>query len=78
MKKGEARQIIKQMGLPAPQEKAAQRTIGRATTSEEVDIVQKSSGELVITRSRAGKISIQVFEDTIKADGNKEVVRKAY
>jgi hypothetical protein len=51
MKKAEARKIIENMGLPAPQERAARRTIARATASDEIDIVKRDSGQLVVTRS---------------------------
>ena len=29
-------------------------------------------------RTRRGRVGYQVFEDTIRADGSKEVVQKAY
>jgi len=78
MTKAEARKIIDSMGLPAPQANAAYRTIRRATTSESIDITTTGSGELLIRRSRPGRIGHQVFEDTIRPDGSKEVVQKAY
>ena len=78
MTKREARQKINGMGLPAAQALAAHRTIGRATSSENIDIVHLSSGDLFITRTRRGKIGYQVMEDTIEPDGSKQVVQRAY
>jgi hypothetical protein len=78
MTKAEARQIIKTMGLPAAQEQAAHRTIGRATTSDDLEVTRQPSGEVVITRTRPGRDGKQVFEDTIQSDGSKQVVQKAY
>jgi hypothetical protein len=78
MTKAEARQIIDGMGLPVPQANAAHRTIRRATTSEDRGVTQTSTGDLVIRRSRPGRLGHQVFEDTIRPDGSKEVVQKAY
>ena len=78
MTKAEARQIIDALGLPDPQARAARRSIGRATTSEEVDIVQQASGNLLVKRTRRGRVGYQVFEDTIRPEGSKEVVQKAY
>jgi hypothetical protein len=66
------------MGLPVPQTRAAHRTIRRATTSEDLQITLSGSGDLVIQRSRPGQVGRQVFEDTIRPDGSKEVVQKAY
>ncbi len=78
MTKSEARQIIDGMALPAAQADAARRTIRRATASEDIEISVTASGELFIKRSRLGKIGFQVLEDTIRPDGGKEVVQKAY
>jgi hypothetical protein len=78
MKKAEARKIIENMGLPAPQERAARRTIARATASDEIDIVKRDSGQLVVIRSRPGRFGKQVLEDTIGPDGTKQVVQKAF
>ena len=78
MKKSEARTIIDGMGLPDPQVSSAKRTIVRATASEEIEVVLDASGNLLIRRERAGKIGKQVFEDTIRPDGSKVVVQKAY
>jgi hypothetical protein len=55
MTKAEARRIIDGMGLPAAQSKAAHRTISRATTSEDIDIVEVGAGDVQITRSAAQK-----------------------
>jgi hypothetical protein len=78
MTKAEARQIIDSMGLPEAQAKRARRTIGRATTSENIDVTKTNSGDLVISRTRPGRNGYQVFEDTIRPDGSKRVVQKAY
>ncbi len=78
MKKQEARKALEDLHLPEPQAEAARRTINRATSSEEIEFLLLSSGELVVTRSRLGKNGYQVFEDTIQADGRKQVVQKAY
>jgi hypothetical protein len=78
MTKAEARKIIDGMGLPVPQAKAAHRTVGRATGSEDIAISPTSSGDLLVKRSRPGRIGYQVFEDLIRPDGSKEVVPKAY
>ena len=78
MKKAEARDIISGMGLPEPQAQAARRTIGRATATEDIEIVAGQAGELLIWRQRPGKFGKQVFEDTISPSGSKVVVQKAY
>jgi hypothetical protein len=78
MTKAEARRIIESLGLPEAQLREARRTIVRATTSEDVDIVPRSDGAILITRSRPGRNGKQVFEDTIQPDGSKQVIQKAY
>jgi adenylate kinase family enzyme len=78
MTKSEARRIIDSMPLPAVQAEAARRTIRRATTSEDIEVSLNTTGELLIKRSRIGKIGFQVLEDTIRPDGSKEVIQKAY
>ena len=79
MNKAEARQAIDALGLPeAHQARAARRTIVRATASETIDVQVLSGGDILITRRRPGRIGHQAFEDTIKPDGSKQVVQKAY
>jgi hypothetical protein len=78
MTKAEARRIINGMPIPAAQADAARRTIRRATASEDIEISLTATGELFIKRSRLGKIGSQVLEDTIKPNGSKEVIQKAY
>jgi hypothetical protein len=78
MTKAEARQTIDGLGLPAPQATAARRTIARTTSSENLEIIQMGSGDLLVKRSRPGRVGYQVFEDTIKMDGSEEVVQKVY
>lgn len=78
MTKPEARRLIDSLNLPAIQAEAAQRTIGRATRSEAIVIIKLDSGELLVRRSRPGRNGRQVFEDTIRPDGSKQVVQKAY
>ena len=78
MKKPAARPFIDSLGLPADQKAAAYRTISRATSTEDIDIVRMANSDLIIRRTRPGKIGYQVFEDTIRPDGSKTVVQKAY
>jgi len=79
MTKAEARKRLASLNLPSSQAAAARRTITRATTLEDIEIAQTASGEVIIRRSRPGQVfGYQVFEDTIKADGSKEVVQRAY
>ncbi len=78
MTKAEARRIIDGMGLPEAQARAARRTIGRATTSEDIEVAREASGVVVLTRTRPGQSGKQVFEDTIQPDGSKQVVQRAY
>jgi len=78
MTKAEARRIIDSMPIPSAQADAARRTIRRATYSEEIEISLATAGELIIKRSRLGKVGFQVLEDTIQPDGSKEVVQKAF
>jgi hypothetical protein len=78
MTKAEAREKIDALGLPEPQAKAARRTLTRATRSESIDVVIMDNGDLQVRRSRPGHVGMQVFEDTIRPDGSKEVVQKAY
>jgi hypothetical protein len=78
MKKADARQLIDSLHFPAAQAKAAQRTISRATATDDIEIVRMDSGDLLITRTQPGRIGRQVFEDTIRPHGSKQVVQKAY
>lgn len=78
MTKVEGRRIIDGMRLPEAQARAARRTIQRATASEDIEVLTTASGDLLVKRSRAGRNGYQVFEDTIRADGSKQVVQKAY
>lgn len=78
MTKAEARRQLDGMTLPEEQAKAGHRTIGRATASEDIAITVVGASDLLITRSRPGRTGHQVFEDTIKPDGSKRVVQKAY
>jgi len=74
----EARRITDGMGLPAEQVRAARRTIVRATANEDINVVGQPSGDLLVARTRPGLDGYQVFEDTIRTDGSKQVVQKAY
>jgi hypothetical protein len=78
MTKAEARQFIDTLGLPPDQAAAAHRTIKRATNSEQIEVMRMVGGDLVVTRSRPGRVGYQVFEDTIRPDGSKSVVQRAY
>ncbi len=78
MKKAEARKALEKLTLPELQKQSATRTLSRATASEDIAIFLGSAGELLVTRTRRGKIGYQVFEDTIQKDGSKQVVQKAY
>jgi len=78
MTKEEAWRTIESLGLPLAQAAAARRTLGRATTKEDITITAAPSGDLVIARSRPGRNGRQVMEDTIRTNGSKEVVQKAY
>jgi hypothetical protein len=66
------------MGLPAAQLEAARRTLRRATNSEDIDVTRTGSGDLIVKRTRPGKVGYQVLEDTIRQDGGKDVVQRAY
>jgi hypothetical protein len=77
MTKSEARQFIDASALPQSQAAAARRTINQATNAEPIEIIAQSSGDLLIKRSRPGRIGYQVLEDTISMDGSKRVVQKA-
>ena len=79
MTKAEARQRLDSLNLPPSQAAAARRTRTRTTNLESIEIVMTGGGDLVNRRSRPGKVfGSQVFEDTIKADGGKQVVPWAY
>jgi hypothetical protein len=78
MTKAEARQVIDALGLPEAQSRAARRTIVRGTASESLEVQQLASGDLLVRRTRPGHDGYQVFEDTIRPDGSKAVVQKAY
>ena len=78
MRKAEARQQLDSTTLPEAQLRAARRTLQRATNSEDIEIVIMASGDLLIRRTRPGKVGRQVFEDTIQPDGTKEVIQKAF
>jgi hypothetical protein len=78
MTKKDARDRLDALALPPEQLKSARRTIQRATNNDDINIVIMDGGDLFITRSRLGRVGRQVFEDTIKPDGAKRVVQKAY
>ena len=78
MTKAEARQAVDALGLPEPQARSARRTIVRATASDTLDVRRLDGGDLLVSRTRSGHDGYQVFEDTIRPDGSKTVVQKAY
>ena len=78
MNKAAARRKLDGRGLPEAQARAGRRAMQRATTSEDIDIVIMDAGDHLIRRSRPGRDGRQVLEDTVKPDGAKEVVQKAY
>ena len=78
MKKADARRAIDALGLTLDQAASAQRSIGRATTKEEIEIVRMGNGDVVVRRSRPGHVGHQVFETIIRPDGGKTVVQMAF
>lgn len=78
MNKAEVRRIIRNMGLPEPQARVAQRTCARAMDSEDVEVVRAPSGTITITRTRSLCDSKQVFGTAIEQDGSTQVVQCVY
>jgi RHS repeat-associated protein len=76
--KSDARQILKGLDLPEAQAAAANRAIGRATTSSTIEIGRGEGESIVIRISRSGADGRQVIESTIRPDGTKTVVQRAF
>jgi uncharacterized protein RhaS with RHS repeats len=76
--KGAARDALGQLGVEGAQRAAANRAIGRATSKETIDVIQTEGGDVVVKLSRPGRDGHQVIESTIKPDGSKSVVQRAY
>lgn len=75
--KSSARQALGQLGLTAEQLAAANRAIGRATTSSSIDVVQRGS-DVIVRISRPGADGFQVFEHVVSPSGAKSVLQTAY
>ncbi|MGQ0824617.1 MAG: hypothetical protein ACT4OX_06240 [Actinomycetota bacterium] len=72
-----AREGLAGLGATEQQVAAANRAIGRATSTSTIDVVQ--SGPNVIVRvARPGVDGHQVIETVVRADGSKSVVQLAY
>jgi YD repeat-containing protein len=79
MTKAEARQRLDSLNVSPAQAAAARRTITRATKADDIEISVTAGGDLIIRRSRPGRVfGYQVLEDTIKTDGSKQVTQWAY
>ena len=75
--KSSAPQALGQLDLTAEQLAAANRAIGRATTSSSIDVVLRGS-EVIVRISRPGADGFQVFEYIVSPDGVKSVLQLAY
>jgi hypothetical protein len=78
MNKAEVRRIIRNMGLPEAQARAARRTNAGAMDSEDLEFARAAAGTIVISRTRYGCDGKPVFEYTIEPDGSTQVVRRVY
>ncbi|HLA82761.1 MAG TPA: RHS repeat-associated core domain-containing protein, partial [Thermoleophilia bacterium] len=76
--KAEARAIAEKMGLSEAQAAAVNAAIRRATTSSTIDVVPGQAGSVIVRVYRAGVDGYQVIESTMRSDGTKFVVQKAY
>jgi hypothetical protein len=76
--KGAARETLGRLGVEGAQRAAANRAIGRATSNETIDVLQAEGGDVVIRLSRRGRNGHQVIESTVRSDGSKTVVQRAY
>ena len=56
MTKAEARKLIDSLNLSPSQTAAARHTLNRTTNAENVEIVKTDGGDLIIKRSRPGKV----------------------
>jgi RHS repeat-associated protein len=76
--KTEARAAVDALGIDAAQAAGAKKAIARATTSSTIDTIQDEENTLTVNVIRPGRDGYQVMENTIKPDGTKSVVQKAY
>lgn len=75
--KAEARAAVDAFDPPAAQRAAANRAIGRATTSSTVDVARQGD-DIVVRVARPGRDGYQLIEHVVSPDGSKRVVQYAY
>ena len=75
--KAEARVAAQGMGLPAAQAAAVNSSIGRATATSVTKVTQNGP-DVIVEIFRSGENGYQVVESTVRLDGSKAVVQKAY
>jgi hypothetical protein len=73
--KTSARGALSQLGLSEAQAAAANRAIGRATTSTSIELTQGEGGAVLVRLSRPGRDGYQVVESVIAKDGTKTVTQ---
>jgi RHS repeat-associated protein len=75
--KAAARAAVEHLAASQAAKAAAKKAISRATSTSTIEVVEEA-GTVYVRISRAGRQGHQVIETTIKSDGTKTVVQKAY
>ena len=76
--KAAARASLDELGAVGVQRAAAHRAIGRATSSETIEVLGGEGSDIVVRLTRSGRNGHQVIESTVRADGATSVVQRAY
>ncbi len=76
--KGAAREALGTLGVEGEHAAAANRAIGRATSSSTIDVVKQGNGNVIVRVARPGQSGYQVMESTVAPNGSKTVVQRAY
>ena len=77
LSKSEARTLVKSMGLPQAQLSAVNKAIKRMTSTSVSKVTQNGS-DVVLQTFRHGRDGYQVIEVTVRTNGLKTVIQKAY
>jgi len=77
LNKADARALARGMGLPSAQARAVSSAIGRATSTSGVRVTQNGP-DVIVEVFRKGDDGFQVMESTVRLDGTKSVIQKAF
>jgi hypothetical protein len=76
--KAAAREVAENLGLQGAQRAGVRSAISRATSKESIDVIKQESGDVTVRLTRPGRDGRQVVESTVRPDGSKSVVQRAY